>query len=156
MNKFFTLFVHKHIQEVDITTYTQWHCRGTGQMMYNQINKTQLIYDVWKKYKFSNHQKRVGGWGRLNFVKIYLILYIFHAVFCNNFLLFQLLHIISSRVFLLHVSAVTSSHLQAVNIKWFTQQQSIINGTSYLHPYIVIITNMRFKFQYNKIEEWIK
>jgi hypothetical protein len=52
-----------------------------------------------------------------------------------HFLLCQLLDTISPRVFLLHVSAVTSSHLQAVNIKWFTQQQSIVNDTPYTHYY---------------------
>jgi hypothetical protein len=59
-----------------------------------------------------------------------------------HFLLFQLHHTISSRVFLVHVSAVTSSHLQGVNIKWFTQQQSVISGTSYLHCYIVIAVSV--------------
>jgi hypothetical protein len=37
-NKFLNLFVHKHIQEVDIKTYKQWHCQRTSQM-YKQINK---------------------------------------------------------------------------------------------------------------------
>jgi hypothetical protein len=30
--------VHRHIKQMAITTYKQWHCQGTGQM-YNQIIK---------------------------------------------------------------------------------------------------------------------
>jgi hypothetical protein len=59
----------------------------------------------------------------------------------QHFLLCQLLHTVSSRVFLLHVSAVTPSHLQGVTIQCFTQQQSITNGTSYTHCYIGTITS---------------
>jgi hypothetical protein len=82
-----------------------------------------------------------------------IILYILHAVFYNtHFLLCQLLHTISSRVFLLQVLAVTSSHLQGVKIIWFMQQQSIMNGKCYTHYYIVITTSMCFKLQYNKIK----
>jgi hypothetical protein len=41
-------------------------------------------------------------------------------------LLCRLLHTISSHVFLLHVLAVTSSHLQGVNIKWFIQDRLLL------------------------------
>jgi hypothetical protein len=92
-------------------------------------------------------------WCSLQPSLVFLMLYILWAfVYSIHFLLCQPLHTISSRVFLLHVLAVTSSHLQGVNIKWFTQQHSIINGTSYTHYHIVIITSMHFKLQCNKIK----